>query len=65
MHFVFSFKKRRVLAMGDYTHACCLSLGRWREPPYLAAMCLVNNADLPWVVECLDKLLSYAYNIIA
>ena len=38
------FRRKNVLAMGDRTHACCLSLGRWRDPPYLADMCLVS----PW-----------------
>ena len=32
--------------MGDRVHACCLSLGRYREPPYLAAICLAN----PWYI---------------
>ena len=36
--------KNSVLAMGDREHACCFSLGRWREPPYLAVMYLVR----PW-----------------
>ena len=30
--------------MGDLMHACCLSLGRCSEPPYLADMYLVR----PW-----------------
>ena len=37
-------RRKNVLTMGDRTHVCCLSLERWREPPYLAAMCLVS----PW-----------------
>lgn len=36
--------KKSVLAIGDREHACCFSLGRWREPPYLAVMYLVR----PW-----------------
>ena len=32
--------KKSVRMMDDRTHACYLSLGRWREPPYLGAMCL-------------------------
>lgn len=35
-------RRNNVLAMGERTHACCLSLGRWKEPPYLAAMCLAR-----------------------
>ena len=34
--------RKRVRAVGDLTHACCLSFGRWSEPPYLAAMYLVR-----------------------
>ena len=30
--------------MGDLEQACCLSLGRCRDPPYLAVMYLVR----PW-----------------
>ena len=37
-------KRNSVLAVGDLLHACCLSLGRWSEPPYLAVRCLVS----PW-----------------
>lgn len=36
--------RKSVRAMGDLVQACCLSLGRWREPPYLADMYLVR----PW-----------------
>ena len=38
------FNRKRVLAMGDLVHACCLSLERCSEPPYLATMYLVR----PW-----------------
>lgn len=31
---------KNVLAIGDLRHACCFSLGRWRDPPYMAAMYL-------------------------
>ena len=34
--------RKSVLAMSDLEHACCLSLGRCREPPYLAVMYLVR-----------------------
>lgn len=45
MNIVFFLSRRkRILAMGDLIHACCLSLGRWRDPPYMAAMCLAR----PW-----------------
>ena len=37
-------RRNSVRAMGDLMHACCLSLGRWSEPPYLAVICLVS----PW-----------------
>ena len=35
-------RRKNVLAMGDRMHACCFSLGRWSEPPYLAVMCLAS-----------------------
>ena len=38
------FKRKSVRAMGDLEQACCLSLGRCREPPYLAVIYLVR----PW-----------------
>ena len=38
------FNKKSVRAMGDLEQACRLSLGRCREPPYLAVMYLVR----PW-----------------
>ena len=38
------FSRKSVRAMGDLKHACCLSLGRCSEPPYLDVMYLVN----PW-----------------
>ena len=34
--------RKNVLAIGDLEHACCLSLGRCREPPYLVVMYLVR-----------------------
>ena len=34
--------RKSVLAIGDREHACCFSLGRWREPPYLAVIYLVS-----------------------
>ena len=37
-------RRKNVRAMGDCMQACCLNLGRWSEPPYLAAICLVS----PW-----------------
>ena len=40
------FNKKSVRAMGDLEHACCLSLGRCREPPYLAVIYLVR----PWYI---------------
>ena len=40
----FVFNKNRVLAIRDLVHACCISLGRCNEPPYLATMNLVR----PW-----------------
>ena len=40
------FSKKNVRAMGDLEHACCLSLDRCREPPYLAVMHLVK----PWYI---------------
>ena len=40
----FLSRRKSVRAMGDHMHACCLSLGRWSEPPYLATICLVS----PW-----------------
>ena len=41
----YSFSRRKsVRAMRDRMQACCLSLGRWSDPPYLAAICLVS----PW-----------------
>ena len=36
--------KKSILATCDLMHACCFSLGRCSEPPYLAAMYLVR----PW-----------------
>lgn len=36
--------RKSVRAMGDLEHACCLSLGRCNEPPYLADMYLAR----PW-----------------
>ena len=36
------FNRNRVFAMGDLIHACCLSLGRCSEPPYLATINLVR-----------------------
>ena len=38
------FNRNRVRAMGDRMHACCLSLGKCSEPPYLATINLVR----PW-----------------
>ena len=38
------FKSKRVLDIGDLVHACCFSLGRCNEPPYLATINLVR----PW-----------------
>ena len=38
------FKRKKVLIMGDLVHACCFSLGRYNDPPYLATICLVS----PW-----------------
>ena len=35
-------RRNSVLAIGDRMHACCFSLGRWSEPPYFAAICLVS-----------------------
>jgi hypothetical protein len=34
--------KKSVRDIGDLEHACCFSLGRWREPLYLAVMYLVR-----------------------
>ena len=34
--------KKKVLAMGDLVHACCLSFGRCSEPPYLTDMYLAR-----------------------
>lgn len=34
--------RNSVRAIGDLEHACCFSLGRCREPPYLADMYLVR-----------------------
>jgi hypothetical protein len=34
--------RKSVRAIGDLEHACCLSLGRCREPPYLAVIYLVR-----------------------
>ena len=39
--------KKKVRAIGDLVHACCLSFGRWKEPPYLATMYLVS----PWYIS--------------
>ena len=36
------FNKKSVLAMGDLEQACCLSLGKCRDPPYLAVMYLIR-----------------------
>ena len=36
------FKRKRVLAMGDLVYACCFSLGRCNDPPYLATIYLVR-----------------------
>ena len=33
---------KSVRAIGDLEHACCFSLDRWREPPYLADIYLVR-----------------------
>ncbi len=38
------WSRKSVRAIGDREHACCFSLGRWREPPYLAVIYLVR----PW-----------------
>ena len=35
-------RRNNVLAMGDRMHACCLSVERWSDPPYLATMCLAS-----------------------
>ena len=42
----FFLSKNNVLAMGEREHACCFSLGRCREPPYVAVMNLVR----PWYI---------------
>ena len=34
--------RKNVRATGDLEHACCLSLGRCREPPYLVVIYLVR-----------------------
>ena len=34
--------RKSVRAIGDLEHACCFSLGRCKEPPYLAEMYLVR-----------------------
>ena len=34
--------RKSVLVISDLKHACCFSLGRWREPPYMAAMYLTS-----------------------
>ena len=39
-------RRKSVRAMGERAHACCFSLGKWWDPPYFAAMCLVN----PWYI---------------
>ena len=46
--------RKRVLAMGDLVHACCLSFGRCSEPSYLAVIYLVS----PWYISlsCLGSL---------
>lgn len=36
------FQGKRVIAMGDWEHARCLSVGRFRDPPYFVAMYLVS-----------------------
>ena len=36
--------RKGVWAMGDQVQACCLSLGRWSEPSYLAVIYLMR----PW-----------------
>ena len=38
------FNRKSVRAMGDLEQACCFSLGKCREPPYLAVIYLVR----PW-----------------
>ena len=38
--------KRSILAIGDLKQACCSSLGRCSEPPYLADMYLAR----PWYI---------------
>ena len=36
------WSRKSVRAIGDLEHVCCFSLGRWREPPYLAVIYLVR-----------------------
>ena len=36
--------RKNIIAIGDLMQTCCLSLGRWSEPLYLAAIYLVS----PW-----------------
>ena len=36
------FRRNNVLAIGDLVHACCFSLGKCSEPPYLADMYLAR-----------------------
>ena len=39
----FLSSRKSVCTMGDLVHACCLSLGRCNEPPYLVVMYLARH----------------------